>query len=61
MIFNLQNWIFPDIIGLMGGGSQRGTSVYNVIQISMEIRMDAKDKTLWEDWITIIIGGQCDG
>ena len=61
MIFTLKNCIQPDIVGLVGGGSQRGTTLYHVRQIRTDIRMDPQDQTLWEDQKTISIGGKCDG
>ena len=39
-----KKWIQP--VGLMGGGSQRGTSVDDVRQRRMEISMYQQDQTL---------------
>ena len=61
MIIILKNWLQIDIVGLIGGGLQRVTSVDHVRQINMYIMMEPKYQTLWEDQRNIRIGGQCGG
>ena len=46
MRVNFQNWIQPDIIGLMGGGLPRGTTSDPTKRKMMDIRMDTQDQTL---------------
>ena len=45
----------------MGGGSKRGTEVDHVRQRSILMNLEPQDQTILGYWITIRIGGQCDG
>ena len=60
MIVTLQNWIQPDIVGIMGVRSQNITAVDHIQKSRMDISMEPQDQTLLYYWRKIRIGGQSD-
>ena len=54
-----QNWILPDIAGLMVGGSPRITTVYFVKKVLASGII--LNKKIWEDMRTESIGVTCGG
>ena len=49
IIVTLQNFTQTDIVGLVGGGSQRVTAEYHVRQRRMDIRMDPQGQKNCKD------------